>query len=64
MEREREMGNIVKIIIFRLHYRRVSTFFNRLYCYWILMGKPEGRGPLGRPRSRWVENIKMDLREL
>jgi hypothetical protein len=29
-----------------------------------LMGKPEGRGPLGRPRSRWVENIKMDLREL
>jgi hypothetical protein len=27
-------------------------------------GKPEGRGPLGRPRRRWVNNIKMDLREL
>jgi hypothetical protein len=29
----------------------------------ILMGKPEGNRPLGRPRSRWVDNIKMDLRE-
>jgi hypothetical protein len=29
----------------------------------ILLGKPEGKRPLGRPRSRWVENVKMDLRE-
>jgi hypothetical protein len=27
-----------------------------------LVGKPEGRRPLGRPRRRWVDNIKMDLR--
>jgi hypothetical protein len=27
------------------------------------MGKPEGRRPLGRPRRRWVDNIKMNLRE-
>jgi hypothetical protein len=27
------------------------------------MGNPEGRRPLGRPRYRWVDNIKMDLRE-
>jgi hypothetical protein len=27
----------------------------------VLMGKPEGKGPLGRPRSRWEHNIKMDL---
>jgi hypothetical protein len=27
------------------------------------VGKPEGRRPLGRPRRRWVDNIKMDLRE-
>jgi hypothetical protein len=26
------------------------------------MGRPEGRRPLGRPRRRWVDNIKMDLR--
>ena len=28
------------------------------------MGKPEGRGPLGRPRRRWEDNIKMDLQEV
>jgi hypothetical protein len=28
------------------------------------VGKPEGRRPLGRPRRRWVYNIKMDLREI
>ena len=28
------------------------------------MGKAEGRRPLGRPRSRWEDNIKMDLREV
>ena len=28
------------------------------------MGKPEGKRPLGRPRGRWEDNIKMDLREV
>jgi hypothetical protein len=32
-------------------------------AYRILMDKPEGRRPLGRPRYRWLNNIKMDLRE-
>jgi hypothetical protein len=31
---------------------------------YILIGRPEGRRPLGRPRSRWEGNIKMDLREI
>jgi hypothetical protein len=30
----------------------------------ILVGKPEGKRPLGRPRGRWENNIKMDLREI
>jgi hypothetical protein len=30
----------------------------------ILVGKSEGKRPLGRPRRRWVDNIKMDLREI
>jgi hypothetical protein len=30
----------------------------------ILVGKPEGKRPLGRPRHRWVDNIKMDIREI
>jgi hypothetical protein len=32
-------------------------------AYRILVGKPEGKRPLGIPRRRWVDNIKMDLRE-
>ena len=32
--------------------------------YRILMGKPEGKRPLGIPRRRWEENIKMDLQEV
>jgi hypothetical protein len=33
-------------------------------AYRALVGKPEGRRPLGRPRLRWEDNIKMDLREV
>jgi hypothetical protein len=33
-------------------------------AYRILVGKPEGKRPLGRPRRRWVDNIKMDLKEI
>jgi hypothetical protein len=39
---------------------------NNICCiaYRILMGNPEGKTPLGRPRRRWVDNIKMDLKEI
>jgi len=30
----------------------------------LLVGKPEGKRPLGRPRRRWEDNIKMDLQEV
>jgi hypothetical protein len=33
-------------------------------AYRILVGKPKGKRPLGRPRRRWVDNIKMDLRKI
>jgi hypothetical protein len=33
-------------------------------AYRILVGKLEGKRPLGRPRRSWVDNIKMDLREV
>ena len=32
--------------------------------YRLMVGKPEGKRPLGRPRRRWEDNIKMDLQEL
>jgi hypothetical protein len=33
-------------------------------AYRISVGKPEGKRPLRRPRQRWVDNIKIDLREI
>jgi hypothetical protein len=36
----------------------------RKNTYRIFVGKPEGKRPLGRKRRRWVDNIKMDLREI
>jgi len=32
--------------------------------YRVLVGKPEGKRPLGRPRHRWEDNINLDLREI
>jgi len=32
--------------------------------YGVLVGKPEGKRPLGKPRCRWEDNIKMDLQEV
>jgi hypothetical protein len=42
----------------------VARMGRRRNAYRILAGKPEGRRPLGRPRRRWVDNIKMDRREI
>jgi hypothetical protein len=32
--------------------------------HWVLVGRPEGKRPLGRPRRRWEDNIKRDLEEV
>jgi hypothetical protein len=32
--------------------------------YWVLIGRPKGKRPLGRPRRSWEDNIKMNLREI
>jgi hypothetical protein len=41
-----------------------STYGGRRGAYRVLVGKPEGKRPLGRPRRRWEGNIKMNLREV
>jgi hypothetical protein len=44
--------------------RACSTNGEKRNAYRILVGKPEGKRPLGRPRCRWVDTIKMNLREI
>jgi 3-oxoacyl-ACP reductase-like protein len=41
-----------------------SIYGERSGAYRVLVGKPEGKGPLGRSRRRWENNIKMDLQEV
>jgi hypothetical protein len=58
--------SIIRMIISRRmrwagHVARMGENRN---AYRILVGKPEGKRPLGRPRLRWVHNNKMDLREI
>jgi hypothetical protein len=42
----------------------VARIGEKRTAYRILVGKPEGKRPLRRPRRRWVDNIKIDLREI
>ena len=42
----------------------VARMGEEMVVYRLLVGKPEGRRPLGRPRRRWMDNIRMDLQEV
>jgi hypothetical protein len=44
--------------------RACSTYVEKRNAYRILVGKPERKRPLGRPRIRWEDNIKTDLKEI
>jgi hypothetical protein len=44
--------------------RHVTCVGEKRNAYRILVGKPEGKRPLGRPKRRWEDNNKMDLREI
>jgi len=58
--------NIVRVIkSIRMRWTgHVARVGEERGVYRVLMGKPEGRRPLGRPRPRWVDNIRMDLQEV
>jgi hypothetical protein len=44
--------------------RQVARMLEKRNAYRILVGKPEGKEPLRRPRRRWENNIRMDLGEI
>jgi hypothetical protein len=44
--------------------RHVARMGEKRNVYRLLVGRPEGKRPLGRPRHRWIDNIKMDLLEI
>ena len=58
--------NIIRVIKWRriIWAERLARMGERRGVYMVLVGKPEGKRPLGRPRLRWEDNIKMDLQEV
>jgi len=58
--------NIVRVIKSRRIRRagHVARMGEERGAYRVLVGKPEGKRPLGKPRRRWVDNIRMDLQEV
>ena len=58
--------NIIRVIISRKigWVGHVTHMGEKRVAHKVLVGKLEGKRPLGRPRSRWEDNIKMDLQEV
>jgi hypothetical protein len=58
--------NIVRVITSRRmrSVGHVASMGERRCVYRVLVGKPEGKKPLGRRRHRWEDNIKLDLRDI
>jgi len=58
--------NIVRVIkLRRMGWAgHVARMVEERGAYRVLVGKPEGKRPLGRPRRRWVDNIRTDLQEM
>ena len=58
-------SNIMRVIKSRMRWAgHVARMGEERGVYRVLVGNPEGRRPLGRPRHRWVDNIRMDLQEV
>ena len=65
-----ETTSIIKVAVRVIKSRRtrwaghVAHMGEERGVYRVLVGKPEGRSPLGRPRRRWADNIRTDLQEV
>ena len=59
------LPNVVRVVKSRMGWvGHVAHMGEGRGVYRVLVGKPDGKRPLGRPRPRWEDNIKMDLREV
>jgi hypothetical protein len=57
--------NIVRVIKSRMRWAGHATLMGEgRGVYRVLVGRPKGKRPLGRPRHRWEDNIKIDLRDI
>ena len=58
--------NIVRVIKWRrMRWAgHVARMGDRIVVFRVLVGKPEGKRPLGKPRRRWDDNIKIDIQEV
>jgi hypothetical protein len=52
------------LIYLSIYFCHVSRMGEKRGVYRVLVGKPEGKRPLGRPRRRWEDIIRMDLQEV
>jgi hypothetical protein len=53
-----------RALVALFNYSQTKISFSNRIVHRVLVGKPEGKRPLGRPRRRWEDNIKMDLQEV
>jgi hypothetical protein len=59
------LTNIVRVVKSRMRWAgHMARMGEERGVHRVLLGKPEGKRPLGRPRRRWEDNIKMDVQEV
>ena len=59
-----QQGNFTDVFSARRWAGHVARMGEERGAYRVLVGKPDGKRPLGRPRIRWVDNIRMDFQEV